>query len=204
MSRLGPIAGLGLLGLGVLAAVAGKNKATRSARPATHAMPLADYLELCTRWAGLWGLPPLVLEVIGTLESSRDPSKGNTSDPRAASHGGAWGLFGVTLTTARDLVSRIKPLREQPIVQAWKGTPLELLNPELNAAIASNYLGSLWKEFKAFEPTVAAYQQGPATVRQILARGGDVAKEIGPHGREYLARARDVRRELVAQGEPVA
>ncbi len=200
MSRIGPIAAGGFLGVALLLAAAAKHPT----RPKGPPMPWAAYAELCARWAGLWGLPPLVMQVIGTIESSRIPSSGNTDDPRAAAKGGAWGLFGLTLATARDLVGRVKALKNQAIVKAWNGTAPELLNPELNAAIASYYLGALWKEFGAFIPTVAAYQQGPSTVRGILAHAGDVLTEIGPNGREYVARALAVRQELEGRKAPVS
>lgn len=111
--------------------------------------------------------------------------------------GGAWGLFQVTLATAKDLFTRFPQLRT---LRAWDGTGRGLLDPELNTMLASFYLGQIWKEFGSFVPAIAAYHQGPATVRKIIAAGGDVATKIGPKGRAYLATAQQEKQRFVDRG----
>ncbi len=196
----------GLAGLAGLAALTRGGAARASFwRARGPAMTWDAFRALCERWAARWGLPALYLEVIGSLESGRNPGDANLTDARALGRGGAWGLFGVTLATARDLVARKGPgLRDIDIVRSWQGTGPELLNPELNAAIAGYYLLELYQKFERdFVSTVAAYQQGPATVEKIRKRGGDVASEIGPHGRIYVHKAIALRDEI-QKAEPVA
>jgi len=161
-------------------------------------MPFPAYRALCARWASIWSVPALILEVVGTLESGRNPTDANLTDPRAIARGGAWGLFGLTLETARTLLAKPTRLPHPAfaLYHNWDRTGPGLLNLELNAALAGQYLGQLWREFGNFVDVLAAYHQGPATVRAIRARGGDVATEIGPKGREYVAKGLAVRAEL--------
>jgi hypothetical protein len=62
------------------------------------------------------------------------------------------------------------------------------------------YLAGLWHEFNDFAAAAGAYQSGPSTVRKILAAGGNVARDLGPQGREYVRRALVARQQL----EPIA
>jgi hypothetical protein len=172
------------LGLGLAAVAVGS--ALRGDGPP---MPLGAFRRLCAQWASVWGVPAVILEVVGVIESSMRPGMSNTTDPRAASRGGSWGLFGMTLDTAADLLRKHPPLQSHPAARAWDGTGPSLHNPELATMLASFYLATLWNRFKAFLPTVTAYQQGPKTVEHVLAQGGNLVADLPPHGREYAARA---------------
>jgi hypothetical protein len=144
---------------------------------------------LCASWARVWGLPVEILEVVGEIESSRRPGMSNAKDPRAASRGGSWGLFGMTLATAADLMAKHPPIAAQPAAKAWTHTGPSLHDPALAAMLASFHLAALWNRYRAFLPTVAAYQQGTGPVDAVIARGGNLATDLPPHGREYVASA---------------
>ena len=105
--------------------------------------------------------------------------------------GGAWGLFQVTLATARDLFARFgAELRKYPAAARWDGTGRSLLDPSLSTLLGAFYLGRLSREFKgAFLPTVAAYQQGPGPVRAVLARNGNLTTDLPSKGRQYVSMA---------------
>lgn len=175
---------LGLLGVGALAAVLGGDT-HRSGPP----MAWEAFEALCAQWAKLWGLPVEILEVVGKIESSLRPGMSNTLDPRAVGRGGSWGLFGMTEKTAADLLAKHPPLAAQPAAQAWNGSGASLHDPTLAAMLASFYLSTLWNHYKAFLPTVAAYQQGTTPVDAVLARGGNLATDLPTHGRDYVAKA---------------
>lgn len=163
-------------------------------------MPWPAFSALTAQWAKIWGVPELIVWVIGTLESGINPTRVNKS-PAALSKGGAWGLFQITGDTARDLMGRVAAFRKFPVSKAWNASnPSSLLDPSLNTMLATYYLSRLWKEFGEFLPTVAAYQQGPKGVRRLVARGADLTTALPPKGRAYVAKALAVRRELLDQG----
>lgn len=187
-----------LLGLGLLAAAVGSAHSGAGAR-----LPLGAYRELCARWGAFWGVPAVILEVVGILESSMHPKLIENTDPRAVAKGGAWGLFQMTLDTAAGLMKRPEVLA-RPEARKWDGTGAPLLDPELNAMLAGFYLSRLWRKFGAFLPTVAAYQQGPHTVEHVLANGGNLVADLPPHGRDYAARAIAVLAEIQRAGRAAA
>lgn len=153
-------------------------------------MPFTAFNALTERAAQNFGVSPLILWSIATVESGRNPKAVNKS-PRAMVRGGAWGLFQMTLATARDLFTRFGTLlRQFPAAAKWNDTGESLLDPELNTLLGAFYLGRLSLEFHgAFVPTVAAYQQGPGPVRAVLAKGGNPATDLPAKGREYIALA---------------
>lgn len=180
-----PVALFALLGLGVAAAAVGGAVRDRGA-----AMSWAAFTALCATWANFWGVPPVILEVIGMIESSLHPGMTEITDPRAVAKGGSWGLFGLTVDTARDLLTRVPAFKSHPAYARWDGTGTSLLDPGLSAMVAGYYLAHLYKRYGGnMLATIAAYQQGPGTVDHIVARGGDLATELPPHGREYLVHA---------------
>lgn len=189
----------------LLAAAAATAAASRRGRAATlprassRAMPWPAFTALTARWGAALGVPELLLWVIATIESHRDPALVNDS-PRAAAKGNAWGLYQVTLDTARDLFQRYgKQLKKKfPTVAAkWDGAGASLLDADLNAMLGAFYLSGLWRSFKGdFVATVAAYQQGPATVRALIARGATLPDDLPPKGRQYVQLAEDARRLL--------
>jgi hypothetical protein len=185
----------GLLGLGALAVAAG-----RSARDDGPPMGFDAFRTLCTQWANVWGFPPAILMVVGIIESSMRPGMSENTDPRAVGRGGSWGLFGMTLRTAADLLAKHPPLQGQPAARAWDGTGPSLHDPALAAMLASFYLATLWHRFGDFLPTVAAYQQGPGPVAAVVAHGGNVATDLPPHGREYVAHAQRALSQITNQG----
>lgn len=173
----------GLLAAGAVAAAVGASRVRGAA------MPWAAFAALCAQWASFWGLPPIILQVVGVIESSLHPTMSETQDPRAAAKGGSWGLFGLTYDTAKGLLDSVQAFRAHPAYARWDGTARSLLDPGLSAMVASYYLSTLWHRFGQIMPTIAAYQQGPVTVAHVLARGGNLATDLPPHGREYVAHA---------------
>ena len=191
-----PVAALiGLFGIGAVAAAV--SSSVRSAGP-----PMAwdAFRALCAQWARVWGVPEQVLLVVGMIESSERPGMSETTDPRAVGRGGSWGLFGMTLKTAADLLAKHPPLASQPAAAAFDGTGPSLHNAPLAAMLASFHLSTLWHKYGAFLPTVAAYQQGSGPVDAVLARGGNLATDLPPHGREYVAHATKALAELSNRG----
>lgn len=185
-----------MLGLGLLAGAVGS--AVRDDGPP---MPWAAFRALCEHWAAVWGLPAVVLLVVGEIESSRRPGMSNTRGDRAQKRGGSWGLFGMTTATAADLLAKHEALRTQPAAAAWTGRGDSLHDPQLAAMLASFYLATLWHMFQgAVLPTVAAYQQGPKTVAHVLATGGNLATDLPHYGREYVANAQRALAALTSRG----
>lgn len=163
-------------------------------------MPWDAFRALCERWAAIWGVPAVFLLVIGNLESSRVPGDANTTDPRAIGRGGAWGLFGMTLNTAKGLATKAG-FRDKPEISSWDGTGPGLLEPDRNAAFAAGYLRELVSQFNGdFVNVLGAYHSGPGNVANILARGGNVATDLGPFGRQYVAKGLALRAELEGAG----
>jgi hypothetical protein len=187
----------GILGLGLLATAVGSD--VRREGPGA-AMGWDAFRALCAQWARVWGVPEQVLMVVGMIESGGRPGMTENTDPRAVGRGGSWGLFGMTQKTAADLLAKHPPLAAQPAAKAWDGTGPSLHNAPLAAMLASFHLATLWHRYGAFVPTVAAYQQGTGPVDAVLARGGDLATALPPHGREYLAHAQAALSELTSRG----
>ena len=163
-------------------------------------MAWETFRALCAQWASLWGVPEQVLMVVGIIESSLHPGMIEDTDPRAVSRGGSWGLFGMTQKTAADLLAKHPPLAAQPAARAWNGTGASLHDPALAAMLASFHLATLWHKYGAFLPTVAAYQQGTGPVDVVIAHGGDLTRDLPPHGREYVAHAQKALAELASRG----
>lgn len=191
------VALFGLLGLGLVATAVGSPVRVASSGAG---MAWDAFRALCAQWASVWGVPAQVLEVIGMIESSQRPGMTENTDPRAVGRGGSWGLFGMTLKTAADLLASHPPLQAQPAAKAWDGTGPSLHDAPLAAMLASFHLATLWHKYGAFLPTVAAYQQGTGPVDAVLARGGDLATDLPPHGREYVAHAQKALAELTNRG----
>ncbi len=194
-----PIAALArLVGFGLLATAVGAG--VRSAAPG-GSLGWDAFRALCAQWAQLWGLPAAILMTVGIIESSLHPGMTEITDPRAASRGGSWGLFGMTQKTAAGLLAEHPPLAAQPAAKAWNGSGASLHDPTLAAMLASFHLATLWHKYGSFLPTVAAYQQGTGPVDAVLARGGNLATDLPPHGREYVARAQKAYAELSSRGD---
>lgn len=191
---LGHLLALAVMAAGVVAAASRRASARLGPRLAWEA-----YKPLCDAWARAWGVPALVLVTVGVLESGMRPGMIDPS-ARAMKRGGAWGLFGMTADTARGLFAKSAELR-RVVGSRWNGGDARgLLDPQVNAAIASFYLAALWARFGKLMPTIAAYQQGPATVAKLLERGGDLRTGLPPRGREYVQRATAVIQEITASG----
>jgi hypothetical protein len=158
------------------------------------------FRELCAQWARVWGVPAQILMVVGMIESSMRPGMTENTDPRAVGRGGSWGLFGMTQKTAADLLAKHPPLQSQPAAKAWNGSGASLHDTALAAMLASFHLATLWHKYGTFAPTVAAYQQGTGPVDAVLAKGGNLATDLPPHGREYLEHAQHALAELANRG----
>lgn len=160
-------------------------------------MPWETFEPLATRWAKRFGVPPLLVWSVATVESGRNPSAENhgAGDEK---RGGAWGLFQVTLQTARDLFARHGQfLRKFPAGQRFDGSGPSLLDPELNTLLGTYYLAALWKEFQTFDAAAAAYNMGAKPVRAALATGN--LSSLPAKGRKYIAEAQDASHELLAR-----
>lgn len=185
---------LGLVSLGLLAGAVGRSAG------AGPAMGWEAFERLCAQWATVWGVPASILMAVGKIESSQRPGMSQTTDPRAVGRGGSWGLFGMTLKTAADLLAKHPPLQAQPAAKSWNGTGASLHDAPLAAMLASFHLATLWHRYGEVLPTIAAYQQGTGPVDAVLARGGNLATDLPPKGREYVARATKALAELTNRG----
>ena len=132
-----PIAALArLVGFGLLATAVGAG--VRSAAPG-GSLGWDAFRALCAQWAQLWGLPAAILMTVGIIESSLHPGMTEITDPRAASRGGSWGLFGMTQKTAAGLLAEHPPLAAQPAAKAWNGSGASLHDPTLAAMLTNPF-----------------------------------------------------------------
>ena len=99
-------------------------------------------------------------------------------DPKARGPAGGIGLLQVRPptgeATARD--HRID----------WRGEE-SLLDPATNTALGAAYLVRMKERFGTWEAALAAYNLGPARLRQLIAKG---LPATSPYAREILARKR--------------
>lgn len=149
---------------------------------------------LANKWAGVFPRvsPETVLTIIG-IESSFKSDAVNTND-RAMARGGAWGYMQMTLDTAIDLMPQMP--KALAVIGKWNGTGASLLDPDLNVALGTFYLDRLAREFKDFDLTVAAYQQGPGNIRKSMAAGlskAQILERLGEHGKQYVLMAQAMR-----------
>lgn len=172
------------------------SKNARAAAARGRALPFSIVEALAAPWGAIWDVPPLLIEVVAQLESHFQPSIANTTDPRAVAKGGAWGMFQITLDTAKDLLGRVRAFRRYPAFKRWDGTGPSLLDPGLNTMVASWYLANLWHEFGDYPQALAAYHQGPDKVRSMLAAGKTIPDQLPPKGRAYVRDALTIKREL--------
>lgn len=187
-----PIAALLVLAASGGRASAGPSRAARP-RPAT-----ALAKQLAVKWAGVFGVPVSYVLTIIERESGFNPNSTNMNE-RAQPKGGAWGLMQETYDTAVDDKKHL--LRSQfasnPQVREtlakWDGLPDHLLDPDINVMFGTFHLSTLVREFKTMQNVAAAYHQGAATVRRLLAQDGDL-RNIKPLGRVYVANAMDIYR----------
>lgn len=105
----------------------------------------------------------------------------------AVSHKGAMGLMQIMPETGRTLA------RQQGI--AWEGSET-LFDPVVNVRLGISYLAWLSARFGGVEPALAAYNWGPARIRQRLQSGAglpqryvrDVLAAYGVHAARSAAR----------------
>jgi soluble lytic murein transglycosylase-like protein len=152
-----------------------------------------DTFNLAQKWGPIFGAPPATIMSIVTIESDHNPNKVN---PARSEKGGAWGLGQQMLDEAADKVLRIVHAygKDYPEVKKaaklWKGSPNDLLNPDLNLMITSWQLGKLHQEFGDFPTVAAAYHQGAGAVRQRLRHGlPPVTPKYQPLGVSYVKQA---------------
>ncbi len=186
-----------LLPVAIVALVLGAaSKKARAAAARGYGLPLSIVEALVAPWSVIWDVPALLVEIVAQEESQFHPGIANTTDPRAVAKGGAWGLFQITLDTAKDLLGRVRAFRRYPAFKRWDGTGPSLLDPGLNTMVASWYLATLWHEFRGYPEALAAYHQGPDKVRSMLAAGKDIPDQLPPKGRAYVRKALEIKREL--------
>jgi hypothetical protein len=165
-------------------------------------MPWAIFEPLVSAWAQKAQIPPVLLWSIAPVESGRRPRLVNLTSPGDVARGGSWGLFGMTLKTAIGLWNRYPKLRQTVAGQRFDGSGPSLLDPGVNTMFAATYLAELWREFKDFVPTVAAYNAGAGPVRAALARGGAIS-DYPAASQRYIAEALQARAAaLREQGRP--
>lgn len=147
------------------------------------------------RFSGVFGVPVELGNAIASIESSYHPQCVNQTT-RAVPLGGAWGPMQVTLTTAKGIAERLAK-NPNPLVQAtlkkWTGKGKDLFDPEVGVMFGMEYLGRLWREFKTFERTAAAYHQGPQKIRNMIAAGQAIPQMLPPKGKAYVAMATKAR-----------
>jgi soluble lytic murein transglycosylase-like protein len=185
----------------VLALVLGL--ASKAHAPTLHRgapLPLSVVEALIAPWALIWQVPALLVLIVGAIESRFHPLDVNDTDPRAVKRGGAWGMFQITLATARDLLSRVSDFHQYAASRRWDGSGPSLLDPGLNTMLASWYLASLWHEFGDYPEALAAYHQGPQKVRDMLAAGRAIPDQLPPKGRAYVLEALAAKRQLEQRG----
>ena len=149
---------------------------------------------LATKWAETFNhVTAATVLTICKIESDFNPTAENHNE-RAEPKGGAWGMMQITLDTARDLIKKVP--RIFGTVGVWDGSGKSLLDPDLNIMLGTFYLDKLAQEFGGdFDKVVAAYQQGPGTVRKVVA-AGNFPDGLGPNGRTYLDRAQAVKTQI--------
>jgi soluble lytic murein transglycosylase-like protein len=149
------------------------------------------------RWSPIMSVPVSWIMAIAEIESGYDLEM-TDERPRAEKRGGAWGLMGLTLDTAKDLVRRLgereprlmKDPETRKALRAWDGTGKSLHDGNLSVMLGSYYLGLARREFgDDFRLAAAVYHQGPRTVRTLLARGLPIPERMPPIGRKYVLAA---------------
>lgn len=160
------------------------------------AMPWSQYLALVTPYANAFKVPTLLLAVVSTIESGRNPNVA----PNMKARGGAWGMNQIKLSTAQDLFNRFgDKLRKFPEAAAWDGTGPGLAEPHLNALLSAFYLAGIWKMFPDFQTAAAAYNRGPTAVKTVLEAGGQIPDDLTAPGKAYVAAANKARAEVESQ-----
>lgn len=157
-------------------------------------------LTLANKWGPIFGAPASTIMTISKIESDWRPNLKNTNE-RAMVRGGAWGAMQQTLETAKGHATALKN-HSNSLVRAtlarWDGTGPGLLNPDINVMFGAYQLGKLTKEFKEFGLVAAAYHQGAAKVRSMLAAKKPIPAELPPFGKQYVTKALTTHKELFA------
>lgn len=113
----------------------------------------------------------LLLLAIAEKESSLDPT--------ARGPAGGVGLLQVRAATAEAVAEELGLV--------WRGEE-SLVDPATNVALGAGYLAQMQDDFGTWEAALAAYNLGPARLRDLLREGKPATS---PYAREVLARFRE-------------
>jgi len=129
-------------------------------------MQLAEVQQLVTKIAQEYGVDPKTALLLLERETGGHPDPLN-----AVSEAGARGPLQVMPNTGEDLGAR---------------HGFDFNQPEGQTRAGMIYFKELMDQFGG-DPALAAaaYHSGPTRVRNIINTGGDIAKELGPVGRDY-------------------
>lgn len=150
--------------------------------------------DLACKWGPLFDAPVGTIMAVVATESEHNPTKVNFL---RAEKGGAWGL-GQQMADETDYkiaILRRRYLREAPpalnlqrVIKRWKGTPKDLLDPELNMVLTAWQIGRLHRVFDGdFETVVAAYHQGEPAIKLRLRAGKPAIGKRQPRGKMYVS-----------------
>jgi soluble lytic murein transglycosylase len=174
------------LGLGVIALGPAGGLERLTAGPKVQGLIAA----LASKWGGVFGVPPIMIIVIASIESNFRAGAHNSSNVAV---GGAWGCMQVNLVTAQGIAKALAA-STSPLVKAtlakWNGTGASLLTADVGVMFGTYYLAKLVKEFgNNLALVAAAYHGGPGLVRKMQAAKTPIPEGLPPKGKEYVARA---------------
>lgn len=150
------------------------------------------------KWGPVFGASFGTMLSISKIESGFRATCVNVNS-RAMSRGGAWGMYQMTLETAKGhaaaLASSTNP-QVRATLSKWNGSGTSLLDPDLCGMFAARQLGNLEKKYKNPDLVAAAYHSGEKPVIAAQQAGVPVTDKLGPYGKVYVAMARKARSDL--------
>jgi soluble lytic murein transglycosylase-like protein len=155
------------------------------------AYPLTS-VALAEKWGPVFSIPPDWVLAHITVESSKRPIIMNTG-------GNAWGMMGIKVTTAEDLVGRIQRRKLDKknkligeVLRNWHGNGEDLYNPDLNVMLGTFYLGAIKKKLDTDNQMLvaAAYNQGPGALQKALED-----EELTPAMQSYIKKIQTAKKE---------
>jgi soluble lytic murein transglycosylase-like protein len=126
------------------------------------------------KWARAWNVPaPVIRGII------RTESRGNRKAKRLKGgdlrRGGAWGLMQMTLSTAGDLVGKLRKLGRSDVdatLRRWDGTGPSLFSADLNILLGTYKLAADKAALdEGWPAAVLAYNRGRQGARDALEAG---------------------------------
>jgi hypothetical protein len=150
--------------------------------------------DLACKWGPLFDAPVDTIMAVVATESEHNPAKINLL---RSEKGGAWGLgqqmadetdYKIKILRRRYLHEASPALNLQRVIARWKGSPQDLLDPELNMVLTAWQIGRLHRVFDGdFETVVAAYHQGEPAIKLRLQAGKPAIGKRQPRGMLYVS-----------------